>query len=93
MALATQGSLAELKVLLSRYFIGLILQISILLLIYTLVLVIFKVPNAFVIALLCALLNLVLIWVQLLALLMLLQITVDMVQLLFRNLFPKHCMY
>ena len=57
--LQLKGSLAELKVLLSRYFIGLILQISILLLIYTLVLVIFKVPNAFVIALLCALLNLI----------------------------------
>lgn len=54
-----KGSLSEMKTLLSRYFIGLILQISILLFIYTIVLIIFKVPNAFVIALLCALLNLI----------------------------------
>ncbi|MGB0376930.1 MAG: AI-2E family transporter [Flavobacteriaceae bacterium] len=54
-----KNSLLELKNLLSRYFIGLILQITILLVIYTIVLVVFGVPNAFVIALLCALLNLV----------------------------------
>ena len=45
--------------LLSRYFIGLVLQISILFVIYTITLFIFGIHNAIVIAFLCALLNLI----------------------------------
>ncbi len=52
-------SIEKIKNLLSRYFIGIILQISILLIIYTTVLLIFGVENAFVIAFLCALLNII----------------------------------
>ena len=47
------------KVLLSRYFAGLILQIFILFVIYTVILLIIGTPNAFVIAFLCSLLNLI----------------------------------
>ena len=52
-------SLETIKDLLSRYFIGLILQITILFVIYSSVLLIFGIENAIVIALLCALLNLI----------------------------------
>jgi len=52
-------SFEKIKDLLSRYFLGLLLQISILLIIYTIVLVVFGIQNAFVIAFLCALLNLI----------------------------------
>jgi len=52
-------SIEKTKHLLSRYFLGLLLQISILLIIYSIVLAIFKVENAFIIAFLCALLNLI----------------------------------
>jgi len=52
-------SMEKIKNLLSRYFIGIILQISILLIIYTTVLFSFGVENAFVIAFLCALLNII----------------------------------
>ena len=52
-------SLETINNLLSRYFIGLILQISILFFLYTIVLLIFNIQNALVIAFLCALLNLV----------------------------------
>jgi predicted PurR-regulated permease PerM len=52
-------SLETIKNLLSRYFLGLILQISILFVIYTIVLLIFGIENAVVIALLAALLNLI----------------------------------
>ncbi len=45
--------------LLSRYFIGLVLQISILFILYTITLLIFGINNAIVIAFLCALLNLI----------------------------------
>ncbi|MGI9547881.1 MAG: AI-2E family transporter [Flavobacteriaceae bacterium] len=45
--------------LLSRYFLGLVLQISILFVIYTVVLLVFGIENAVVIAFLCALLNLI----------------------------------
>lgn len=54
-----KSSLEKIKDLLSRYFLGLSLQITILLLIYTTVLLIFGIPNAFIIAFLCALLNLI----------------------------------
>lgn len=49
----------KIKDLLSRYFVGLIFQILILFVIYTIVLLIFGIDNALVIAFLCALLNLV----------------------------------
>jgi predicted PurR-regulated permease PerM len=52
-------SVNEIRVLLSRYFIGLIIQIFILFALYSIVLLIFRVDNAVVIAFLCALLNLI----------------------------------
>ncbi|MFK8060489.1 MAG: AI-2E family transporter [Polaribacter sp.] len=52
-------SLETINDLLSRYFIGLILQISILFVLYTIILLIFGIDNAVVIAFLCALLNLI----------------------------------
>ena len=54
-----EKSLIEIKVLLSRYFLGLLFQISILFTIYTIILLIFGVKDAVVIAFLCALLNLI----------------------------------
>ena len=54
-----EKSLTEIKVLLSRYFLGLLFQISILFTIYTIILLIFGVKDAVVIAFLCALLNLI----------------------------------
>tara|TARA_B100000941_G_scaffold139804_1_gene98995 strand:- start:15 stop:1103 length:1089 start_codon:yes stop_codon:yes gene_type:complete len=54
-----EKSLTEIKVLLSRYFLGLLFQISILFTIYTIILLIFGVRDAVVIAFLCALLNLI----------------------------------
>ncbi|MGJ8550416.1 AI-2E family transporter [Winogradskyella wichelsiae] len=55
----SKRSIAAIKDLLSRYFVGLIFQILILFIIYTIVLLIFGIDNAIVIAFLCALLNLV----------------------------------
>lgn len=55
----TKRSITKIKDLLSRYFVGLIFQILILFVIYTIVLLIFDIDNAVVIAFLCALLNLV----------------------------------
>lgn len=52
-------SMLTIRNLLSRYFIGLLMQIIILVVIYTAVLIVFGVKNAFIIALLCALLNLI----------------------------------
>ena len=52
-------SLIEIKVLLSRYFLGLLFQITILFTMYTIILLIFGVKDAVVIAFLCALLNLI----------------------------------
>jgi predicted PurR-regulated permease PerM len=52
-------SLETINNLLSRYFIGLISQISILFVLYTLILLIFDIDSALVIAFLCALLNLI----------------------------------
>lgn len=54
-----EKSLKEIKVLLSRYFLGLLFQITILFTIYTIILLIFGVKDAVVIAFLCALLNLI----------------------------------
>ena len=54
-----EKSIDKTKNLLSRYFLGLLLQISILMIVYSIVLAVFKVENAFIIAFLCALLNLI----------------------------------
>lgn len=55
----SKRSITAIKDLLSRYFVGLIFQILILFVIYTIVLLVFGIDNAIVIAFLCALLNLV----------------------------------
>ncbi|MGV6828449.1 MAG: AI-2E family transporter [Flavobacteriales bacterium] len=55
----SKKSFETIKNLLSRYFLGLIFQIIILFIIYTVVLLIVGVDNAIVIAFLCALLNLI----------------------------------
>jgi len=52
-------SLEKINNLLSRYFIGLIIQISILLIFYTIILLSFGISNALVIAFLCSLINLI----------------------------------
>ncbi|WP_298368616.1 AI-2E family transporter [uncultured Lutibacter sp.] len=52
-------SLSTINNLLSRYFIGLVFQITILFIIYMITLLIFGIENAIVIAFLCALLNLI----------------------------------
>jgi len=52
-------SFEKIKDLLSRYFVGLLFQILILFVIYTVALLIFGIDNAIVIAFLCALLNLI----------------------------------
>ncbi len=57
--LRLKNSSNKIKDLLSRYFVGLIFQILILFIIYTIVLLIFGIENAVVIAFLCALLNLI----------------------------------
>lgn len=54
-----KNSSTKIKDLLSRYFVGLIFQILILFVIYTIVLLVFGINNAIVIAFLCALLNLI----------------------------------
>ena len=54
-----EKSLIEIKILLSRYFLGLLFQITILFTMYTIILLIFEVKDAVVIAFLCALLNLI----------------------------------
>lgn len=54
-----KNSSTKIKDLLSRYFNGLILQMVILFIIYTIVLVIFGIKNAIIISFLCALLNLI----------------------------------
>ena len=54
-----KNSSVKIQDLLSRYFVGLIFQISILFIIYTIGLLIIGVENAVVIAFLCALLNLI----------------------------------
>jgi len=55
----SKRSFDKIKNLLSRYFVGLLLQIMILFIIYTATLLVFGVENAVVIAFLCALLNLI----------------------------------
>jgi predicted PurR-regulated permease PerM len=53
------NSLDKINYLLSRYFIGLLLQLFIVFILYLIVLVIFGIPNAAIIAFLCALLNVI----------------------------------
>ncbi len=53
------SSFEKIKNLLSRYFIGLVLQISILFIIYSIVLGVFGIKNTFIIAFICSLLNLI----------------------------------
>jgi predicted PurR-regulated permease PerM len=53
------NSLEKINHLLSRYFIGLLLQLFIVFMLYLIVLVIFGIPNAIVIAFLCAVLNII----------------------------------
>lgn len=53
------NSLETINDLLSRYFIGLIVQITILFILYTIILLSFSISNPIVIAFLCALLNLI----------------------------------
>ena len=52
-------SLDKINHLLSRYFIGLLIQLSIVFVLYLVVLLIFGIDNAFVIAFLCAILNII----------------------------------
>jgi len=53
------SSLEKINDLLSRYFIGLVIQITILFILYTIILLIFGISNSVVIAFLCALLNII----------------------------------
>jgi len=55
----TTNSIGKINGLLSRYFVGLLLQIFILFVIYTIVLLIVGIENAVVIAFLCALFNII----------------------------------
>lgn len=55
----SKKSFSLIKDLLSRYFVGLVFQILILFVIYSIVLLVFGIKNAIVIAFLCALLNLI----------------------------------
>ncbi|CEN37143.1 AI-2E family transporter [Capnocytophaga cynodegmi] len=55
----TRVSVHKINDLLSRYFVGLVLQLTILFVIYTTTLLIFGVQNAFIIAFLCAFLNII----------------------------------
>jgi predicted PurR-regulated permease PerM len=53
------NSLDKIYTLLSRYFVGLLIQLSVVFILYLIVLLIFGVQNALVIAFLCAILNIV----------------------------------
>lgn len=53
------NSVEKINQLLSRYFIGLLIQLFIIFILYTIVLFIFGIPNAFIIAFLCAVLNII----------------------------------
>jgi predicted PurR-regulated permease PerM len=53
------NSIKKINALLSRYFIGLLIQLLIVFLLYLVVLFIFGIPNVFVIAFLCAVLNII----------------------------------
>ncbi|WP_268846471.1 AI-2E family transporter [Flavobacterium aestivum] len=53
------NSIEKINLLLSRYFIGLLIQLFIVFILYTIVLSIFGIPNVLVIAFLCAVLNII----------------------------------
>jgi len=53
------NSLHKIDLLLTRYFIGILLQLFIIFILYLIVLLIFDIQNAFVIAFLCAILNII----------------------------------
>lgn len=53
------SSVEKINLLLSRYFIGLLIQLFIVFILYTIVLFIFGIPSALVIAFLCAVLNII----------------------------------
>jgi predicted PurR-regulated permease PerM len=53
------SSLSKIYLLLSRYFIGLLIQLSIVFVLYLIVLLIFGISNPIIIALLCAILNII----------------------------------
>lgn len=53
------NSLGSINILLSRYFIGILIQLSIVFVLYFIVLLIFGVENSFIIAFLCAILNII----------------------------------
>jgi predicted PurR-regulated permease PerM len=53
------NSLDKINKMLSRYFIGLLIQLFIVFILYLIVLIIFGVENAFIIAFLCAILNII----------------------------------
>ncbi len=53
------NSIQEINTLLSRYFLGLLLQLTIIMLLYLIIFIIFGVENAIIIALLCAIFNIV----------------------------------
>ena len=53
------NSIEKINHLLSRYFIGLLLQLFIVFILYLIVLLIFGIPNAIIIAFLCAVLNII----------------------------------
>ncbi len=53
------NSVEKTRLLLTRYFIGLLVQLTIICILYLVVLLVFGVKNAFVIAFLCALLNII----------------------------------
>ena len=55
----TVKSIGTIKILLSRYFVGLILQMAILFILYSITLSLVGIENAFVIAFLCALFNVI----------------------------------
>lgn len=52
-------SLHQINLLLTRYFIGLLLQLSLVFILYLIVLFIFEIENAFVIAFICSILNII----------------------------------
>ena len=53
------NSINKIKNLLSRYFIGLLIQLTVVFILYLIVLLIFGIDNAFIIAFLCAVLNII----------------------------------
>lgn len=53
------NSIEKINLLLSRYFIGILIQLTLIFILYIIVLMIFGIPNLFIIAFLCAVLNII----------------------------------